>query len=133
MAWNDKLVVSSSFAVSREKVAYPKPPPNTWPGEAFNADELAWKPDLEPTHPWVRVFAMALTGNTAFFAGSVFNGWQGGRYDGSFFWMKSTADGKTKQAVIKLDAPPSYDSLAVAGDRVYLALQDGSLVCFGAK
>jgi hypothetical protein len=34
---------------------------------------------------------------------------------------------------LKLDCPPSYDGLAVAGQaaRVYLALQDGTLLCLG--
>jgi outer membrane protein assembly factor BamB len=133
MAWNDKLVVSPSFAISRAKVEVPKPPADSKirHPDAFKPEELAWKPDLEPTHPWVRVYAMALTGNAALFAGSVFNGYQGGRYDGSFLWLKSAVDGKKQQATIKLDARPAWDGLAVADGRVFLALQNGVLICWG--
>ena len=76
---------------------------------------------------------MALTGNTVLFAGSVLNGWSNNRYDGSFLWVKSAADGKTKQPAVKLDAPPSFDGMAAAGGRVYLALQNGELACWGAS
>ena len=35
------------------------------------------------------------------------------------------------QAEANLSAPPAYNGIAVARGRVYVALQDGSLVCFG--
>ena len=40
----------------------------------------------------------------------------------------STADGKTLSEV-KLDAPPVWDSLAVANGCVYVSLRDGSVCC----
>ena len=133
MAWNDNLVITPGYAVDRARANAPKPPADAGPKhpDTFKPEELAWRLELEPHIEWARVYAMALAGNTAFYAGSVFNGWAKGRYDGSFLWMKSTTDGKTRQKEIKLDARPSYDAMAVAGGRVYLALQSGELVCWG--
>jgi outer membrane protein assembly factor BamB len=133
LAWNDQLVTGAGWAVTRAKAEAPKPDAKAGPKhpDAFKAEDYSWRTQLEPHIEWARVHAMALTGNTAFFAGSVFNGWAAGRYDGSFLWIKSTTDGKTRQKEIKLDAPPSYDAMAVAGGRVYLALQNGELTCWG--
>jgi hypothetical protein len=74
---------------------------------------------------------MALSGNTAIFAGSVFNGFAGGKYDGSYLWIKSTGDGKSRQERMQLDAEPAYDALAISGERVYLVLRSGEIVCLG--
>jgi hypothetical protein len=135
LAWNDQLVAGPGWAVSRAKAEAPKPAANAGykHPDPFKPEEYAWRTQLEPVGAWARVYAMALTGNTAFFAGSVINQSTGaaGRHEGSFLWMKSTADGKTRQKEIKLDAPPSYDAMAVAGGRVYLALQNGELTCWG--
>lgn len=135
LAWNDQLVTGAGWAVARAKAEAPKPDAKAGPKhpDAFKAEDYAWRTQLEPHIEWARVYAMALTGNTALYAGSVFNGWDKGRYDGSFLWMKSTTDGKTRQKELKLEAPPSYDAMAVAGGRVYLALQNGELVCLGKE
>jgi hypothetical protein len=42
----------------------------------------------------------------------------------------SLEDGKP-QAEYPLDSPPAYDGLAVAGEKVYLSLEDGRVICFG--
>jgi outer membrane protein assembly factor BamB len=133
MAWNKDQVIATAFAVPRAKVETPKPDAKAGPKhpDPFKANELTWSAELEPHTVWSRIYAMALTGNTALFAGSVFNGYANGRYDGSFLWMKSAAAGKKTQEPIKLDVPPVLDGLAVAGGRVYLALQDGTLICWG--
>jgi outer membrane protein assembly factor BamB len=134
LAWNERLMVGAGWAVAREKVEAPKPPPNTGVKhpDSFKPEDYSWKTQLEPHIEWARVHAMALTGNSALFAGSVLNGWANNKYDGSFLWIKSTADGKTRQKQIPLAVAPSYDGLAVANGQVYLALQNGSLVCLGA-
>jgi hypothetical protein len=49
-----------------------------------------------------------------------------------FLWVVSGEDGK-KQAEHDLDSPPAYDGLAIAGGQAYLALEDGSVVCFGRQ
>ncbi len=133
MAWNDQLVVTSQFAVPRAKADAPKPLPTAAPKhpDGFKAEELAWRFELEPHIEWARVYAMALTSNTALYAGAVFNGWANGKYDGSFLWIKSTVDGKSRQAPLPLDAPICYDGLAVAGGKVFMALQNGTVVCLG--
>ena len=127
-------MVGAGWAVAREKVEAPKPPPNTGVKhpDSFKPEDYSWKTQLEPHIEWARVYAMALTGNSALFAGSVFNGWSNGKYDGSFLWIKSTGDGKTRQKQIPLAMPPSYDGMAVANRQVYLALQNGTLLCLGA-
>jgi outer membrane protein assembly factor BamB len=45
----------------------------------------------------------------------------------------TSADNGEKLAEIKLDAPPSWDGMAVAQGRLFVVLQDGSLRCLGAK
>ncbi len=133
MAWNPHMVVWGGAAIARPKADAPKPRPNAGPKhpDPFKADEFLWRTNLEPHIEWARVTAIALAGNTAYFAGSIYNGWQGGKYDGSMLWIKSTVDGKACQPAMKLDCPPSYDGLAIGGERVYLALQDGTLMCLG--
>ncbi len=51
---------------------------------------------------------------------------------GGVLWAAS-ADSGQKLAEIKLDAPPSWDGMAVAQGRLFVVLQDGSLRCLGAK
>lgn len=133
MSWNQELVIAPGYAVARAKVDAPKPDPKAGAkhAERFKDADCTWKTEFEPQTPWARIYSTALTGNRALYAGSVFNGWAKGRYDGSFIWIKSALDGKKTQDAIRLDAAPILDGLAIAGDRVYLALQDGSLVCWG--
>ena len=47
-------------------------------------------------------------------------------------WMLSTVDGN-KLGSYSLPAAPVRDGLAVAGGKIYVSLQDGSVVCLGAK
>lgn len=49
---------------------------------------------------------------------------------GAVIWLVSTADGKTLSEY-KLDSAPVFDGMIAARRRVYITLQDGSLVCFG--
>jgi len=51
---------------------------------------------------------------------------------GGVLWVASTDSGK-KLAEIKLDAPPAWDSMAVVQGRLFVVLQDGSVVCFAGK
>ena len=36
-------------------------------------------------------------------------------------------------AQYKLDAPPAWDNMAVANDRLFLSLKDGRVVCMSGK
>ena len=51
---------------------------------------------------------------------------------GGVLWAASAATGE-KLAEYKLDAAPVWDSMAVAGNRLYIATQDGKLHCFGER
>jgi hypothetical protein len=121
MAWNDKLVVTSGYAVTRAKAEAPMPPKCAWT-MPFTPDELSWRPQARPQF---KALAMALAGDAAIYAGSVDTG-----ATTAALLVCSAATGK-KIMEAPLHAPPVYDGLAVAGGRVYLALQDGSLVCWG--
>jgi hypothetical protein len=55
---------------------------------------------------------------------SAWRGEQGGR-----LWAVSTADG-TRLAQYKLGVPPVFDGMAATDGRLYLAMQDGSVVCY---
>ena len=82
--------------------------------------------------------ALVLAGGTVFVAGTptafpaddpakAYEGRAGG-----VLWAASAATGE-KMAEVKLDAPPTWDGLAVANGRLFLALQDGRILCLGAK
>jgi len=47
---------------------------------------------------------------------------------GGVLWAASAATGE-KMAQYKLDAPPAWDSMAVANGRLYLSLSDGRVIC----
>ncbi|HOX08157.1 MAG TPA: PQQ-binding-like beta-propeller repeat protein [Planctomycetota bacterium] len=47
-------------------------------------------------------------------------------------WVLSGTDGKKLQT-LTLDVKPVYDGLSAAGGKLYLAAEDGTLTCFGAK
>jgi hypothetical protein len=51
---------------------------------------------------------------------------------GGVLWLADAGTGE-KLAEYSLPAPPAWDSLAVAGGSVYLALTDGRLLCFAGK
>ena len=84
----------------------------------------------------VLVRAMTLANKTLFIAGlpdeldpkdplAVLEGRRGG-----LLWAVSAADGK-KLAEIKLDMPPAFDGMIAAGGRLFVALQDGRIMCLG--
>jgi outer membrane protein assembly factor BamB len=129
MAWNDKLVVTPSYAVDRSRNEAPpsgKPEPknagNPDTPKPIGAEEFSWQPALPG-----QVEAMAMAGNAVFYAGrpskAETNACTG------FIVAVSIADGRNLWE-LSLDSPPTYDGLAVARDRVYLSLQDGTLLCF---
>ncbi len=79
--------------------------------------------------------AMALAGDVLFVAGTPVAFPEGdlakayeGRM-GGILWAASAATGE-KLAEYKLDAAPVWDSIAVAAGRLYIATQDGRLLCF---
>jgi len=86
----------------------------------------------------VRVFGLVLAGDRLVLAGTPdvvpkddpyagIEGRLGGR-----LWVVSTADG-SRLTERMLDRPPVFDGMSAAGGRLYLALDDGRVVCLGAK
>jgi hypothetical protein len=51
---------------------------------------------------------------------------------GARLWVVSAENGE-KLAEVELDRPPVFDGLSAAGGRLYLAVDDGRIVCMGAK
>ena len=135
--------------------------PRFWPGtdgyELF-ADDNRNEPVLRPTAigrekgigfsrklppKWsvripVRAQAMVHTRKHLYLAGppdivrqddpmAAFEGRAGGR-----LWIVSTEDGK-RLAEIELEHPPVFDGMSAAGGRLYLATDDGSVICMGEK
>jgi hypothetical protein len=106
LAWNEKLIVSPKAATARDKDG------NLWTtpfGRAQQVEAIALAPEAA-------LFAGRTTGAEGKLAG--------------FLAMLAAADGK-KLAELPLSAPPTYDGLAIANGRVYVSLQDGSVICFG--
>jgi len=54
--------------------------------------------------------------------------WRGRR--GGSLWAVSTEDG-SRLAAIDLEAPPVFDGMIAAGDKLFLSLMNGRIVCFG--
>jgi outer membrane protein assembly factor BamB len=86
----------------------------------------------------VQFRAMVLAGERLFAAGppdavpaddayAAFEGRLGAR-----LWVVATDDGR-RLAEYELDRPPVFDGLMAAGGRLYLALDDGRIVCMGPK
>lgn len=51
---------------------------------------------------------------------------------GALLWVVSASDGK-KLAEYNLESPPVWDGMAAANGRLYLATNDGKVLCFGGK
>lgn len=76
-----------------------------------------------------QMVAVVLSGETAYLAGVPTSL---DAKDTSELWVLSGTDGKQKQ-VLTLESRPVYDGLSIAGERLYLATEEGRLLCFGAK
>ena len=73
-------------------------------------------------HPYTLVSAKALAEQESAFAGG----------KGGLLWAVSAADG-SKLCELKLDSPPVWDGMCAANGRLYIATQDGRILCFAAK
>ena len=51
---------------------------------------------------------------------------------GARLWVVSTEDGR-RLAEYPLDRPPVFDGLSAARGRLYLATDDGRIICMGPK
>jgi outer membrane protein assembly factor BamB len=84
----------------------------------------------------IRITAMIRTGDTIFVAGSPdvvdpedpHGAWEGGK--GGILAAFASGDGR-KLAEYKLPAPPVWDGMAAASDRLFISTMDGYVVCMG--
>jgi hypothetical protein len=88
-------------------------------------EDYAWRIIMPPGS---QAEAMALCANGLLVAGRVCDP-QSPQPRG-FLWLVSLADGK-KLDEFPLDSPPAYDGLAIAGQRAYVALENGTVICLG--
>ena len=51
---------------------------------------------------------------------------------GGELWVLSVPDG-SRQATHQLPAAPAFDGLAIAKEKVFITLQDGTVMCLGRK
>jgi outer membrane protein assembly factor BamB len=126
LCWNEKLVVAPAFSIARERTgltpaADPKQPAKV--EMAPKPEECAWKPALPAG---AQVEAISLATNVAVYAGRI----NSGSKPKGFVCLVSLVDG-SKVCEISLDQPPAYDGIALAGGKVYVSLQDGTLMCLG--
>jgi len=86
----------------------------------------------------VRVHGLVLAGGRLYLAGTPDVVPNDDRYAGiegrlgARLWVVSAEDG-TKLAEVKLDRPPVFDGASAAAGRLYLAIDDGRLICMGEK
>ena len=73
--------------------------------------------------------AMILAGDNLFLAGTRNFATHEGK---GILWVFSAGDGK-KLKEYELSTPPVFEGLAAAGGRLYVATQDGKLLCFGKE
>jgi hypothetical protein len=116
LAWSDSLVAAPSFAAARDKADGAMGP--------LKQPDFSWRPGLPGGG---QVEAMTLCGGAVLYAGRVRGAKEGA--PGGFLVILSAADGK-KITEFPLEAPPTYDGIAVARERVFVSLQNGSVVCF---
>jgi hypothetical protein len=120
LAWTDKTLVSPNGAMPREKAQAG--------GKHFPADDAKWKYDWRSgLSRSQRIEALAMTADAALYAGRSTNAKTG--KETSFLWIVSLDSGK-KIAEFPLECPPVCDGFAVAGERVYLSLTNGQVLCF---
>lgn len=127
--WNDNMVYGcrgtgrSCFAVSRAKLAEPVPPVPK--GKQPPPPAFAWQAPLPANH---QAEALVLSANGLLLAVRKYD--PNTNQGSAFLWLMSTTDGK-RLAEYPLPSPAVYEGLALAGARVYVSLQDGSVACLG--
>jgi len=103
-------------------------------GRGYSRTELPIWSEKVP----IRAHGMLLARDRLYMAGPPDLPPEQGAYDamigkkGAIFRAVSTEDGKTL-AEFKMKEVPVFDGLIAAGDRLYMATMDGTLICFGEK
>ena len=132
LAWNRDTLFGYEcgprvcFALPRAKTNLPeKPDPKDKDADKVKPGDYTWRVALPHNY---QAEAMALCQNVLLLAGKICQP-KSDRTTG-FLWQVSLQDGK-RTAEYPLDAPPACNGLAVAGQCVYLADQNGGVLCFG--
>ncbi len=118
----------SVFCANREKNAFvpdtklPDGQPAPKPGAVFT-----WRQQLPDSY---QAEAMSICDGRIVLAGRIYNGEI--KKCSGFIMTLSMADGK-KIAEYPLSSAPAYQGLAIASQRLYVSLEDGSLVCMKAE
>ena len=118
VAWHENLLVTPNGAF---------PLDDAQKALDFRAAQKTWSAQLAGGS---QIEAIALARNAAVFAGRKKSSAPG--LTAGFLALCAAADGH-QTARLDLSAPPTYDGLAIAGGRIFVSLQDGSLLCFGTK
>ncbi|MBI5725135.1 MAG: PQQ-binding-like beta-propeller repeat protein [Planctomycetes bacterium] len=106
LAWNNSLIATAGSVYSREN------------------EKRVWTQSPVRTR---QVEAIAMASNAIVAAGRIADA-KG--INGGFIFAAAIADGKNL-AEFPLDAPPTYDGIAIAREKIYVSLQNGTLLCFG--
>ncbi len=117
----------SCFSLKKEPA--PKPSPKSKKNKS-KGPRPVWQQRV-----LIRMTALAKTGDVIFAAGSPDTvdeddphaAWEGRK--GGVLAAFSASDG-TKLAEYKLDAPPTWDGLAAANGKLFIARQDGNVCCY---
>lgn len=121
----------------------PVTPPARAPKAKAGAKNRTARPAKPVTERWSNGIpltgkAMALADESLFVAGTPVVFPEGDLHKayegrmGGVIWAASTTTGE-KIAETKLAAAPAWDAMAVADGRLYISLEDGSVVCLGSK
>ena len=138
IAWNNDLTITPAYALPAEKLGPPtEPPPPSADAKPAEAPKKAnslppagflWQPqDINPKTGY-QVEAVVLAANAAVYAGRVRDTKK--NTETYFLNLVSLADGK-KIAESALECAIAYDGVVVAGEKVFVSLQNGTLLCLG--
>ena len=145
LAWNDKTLFGyecggrTAYAVDLAKTAPIEAPPEPkmpagWTGkkpvkppvnQRLDGKEYAWRLGMKPNQ---QAEAMALASGALVLAGRAYDA-KADKVSG-FLAIVDTQTGKETLRQ-ELPALPCYQGIAVSGGRIYLALENGEVVCFG--
>lgn len=118
LAWNESVIAAPGLLTSPENARQA-------------ADSKSVAATVKAALPRnLQVEALALAGNAMLRAGR--DTAATGKAQQYFLNIVALDDGRTL-GEFKLDAPPTYDGLAIANNRVLLSLQNGTLLSFEAK
>lgn len=133
MAWNSESLALVSYTTKTSWALIPDPKKSI---RAKHPDtptrkDYTWSTNLRPHTAWSFINTVSLSGTTVFYGGSVFKYKRTTNPLGDFLWIHSAKDGKELQKPIKLKSKTCFDGIAIANNKAFICLQDGSVFCLG--